>query len=96
MTAFALGVHHIASVAGWLAAGAAIGTIHFFSLRWNLSRLVAGRSLLPIVVIQFARFAAVGMLLAAIIIYFGALPLLAATLGLLAARTLIVRREAAA
>lgn len=84
----------LAFAAGWLAAGTVIGAFHFLSLRWNLHMLTAGRTLLPVVAVQLARFAAIGILLAAITVYFGALPLLAATLGILASRTVIVRREA--
>jgi hypothetical protein len=94
MTAFPLIAHALALAAGWLTAGAGIGAVHFLSLRSNLQMLTAGRTLLPIVAVQLARFAGIGAVLAAIAIYFGALPLLAATLGILATRTLIVRREA--
>jgi len=75
----------------WLAAGMAIGGFFFLTLRWSVQMLTAGRPLLPVITIQFARFAAVGVTLAAIAIYFGALPLLAATAGILAARLALVR-----
>jgi len=94
MTGFHFSAHDLAFAAAWLAAGAGLGTVHFLSLRWNLRMLAAGRALLAVAAVQLTRFVTVGILLAAITIYFGALPLLAATLGLLAARTVIVRREA--
>jgi F1F0 ATPase subunit 2 len=93
MIASHLTAHDVALAAGWLAAGAAIGAIHFTSLRWNVRMLAAGRSPLPAVAVQLARFAAFGVALAAIASYSGALPLLAATAGILAARTLIIRME---
>lgn len=94
MTAFCLSTHHLAFAAGWLATGTFIGAVHFLSLRWNLHMLAADRSLLPATAVQLARFAVLGIALAVIARTFGALPLLVATLGILAARTAIVRREA--
>jgi F1F0 ATPase subunit 2 len=94
MTAFPLTAHDLAFAVGWLAAGTVIGAVHFLSLRWNVRMLTAGRSLLPIVAIQLGRFAVLAMVLALITRTFGALPLLAAALGILAARTVIIRKEA--
>ena len=91
MMALHLTTQSLALAAGWLAAGVVIGGIHFLTLRWNVRMLAAGRSLLPAMAVQFGRFAAIGIVLAVIAGYFGALPLLAATAGILAARTLIVR-----
>jgi F1F0 ATPase subunit 2 len=94
MTAFPLTAHDLASIVGWLAAGTVIGAVHFLSLRWNVQMLTAGRSLLPVVAVQLGRFAAMAVVLASITRSFGALPLLAAALGILMARTIIVRKEA--
>ncbi len=77
--------------AGWLAAGTVFGGFYFLSLRWNVGMLAAGRSLLPVMAIQIGRFAAIGIVLAVVAIYFGALPLLAASAGILAARTAVLR-----
>ena len=77
--------------AGWFAAGAVIGGLFFLTLRWNVRMLAAGRALLPVMAVQFGRLAAIGVVLAVIAIYFGALALLAATAGMLVARTLVVR-----
>lgn len=94
MTTFQLTAHDLASAVGWLAAGIVIGAVHFLSLRWNVQMLTAGRSLLPVVAVQLGRFAGMALVLALITRTFGALPLLAAALGILAARTIIVRKEA--
>jgi F1F0 ATPase subunit 2 len=94
MTMFHLSAHDLASVVGWSAAGMAIGAVHFLSLRWNVQMLIAGRSLLPVVAVQLGRFAAMAVVLALITRAFGSLPLAAAALGILAARTIIVRKEA--
>jgi F1F0 ATPase subunit 2 len=80
--------------AAWLAAGTVIGAIHFVGLHRNVRILAAGRSLLPAAAVQFGRFAVMGVALAVIAHSFGALPLLAATAGILAARTVIVRWKA--
>jgi len=93
MTAFQLTTYAFGLAVGWLA-GMVIGAVHFLSLRRNVRMLTAGRSLLPIVAIQLGRFAALAVVLAAITRSFGALPLLAAALGILTARTIIVRKEA--
>jgi F1F0 ATPase subunit 2 len=94
MTMFHLSAHDLASVVGWSAAGMVIGAVHFLSLRWNVQMLIAGHSLLPVVAVQLGRFAAMAVVLALITRTFGALPLVAAALGILAARTVIVRKEA--
>jgi F1F0 ATPase subunit 2 len=94
MIAFQLTSHDLALAVGWLAAGMVIGAVHFLSLRWNVRMLTADRPLLPIVAIQLGRFATLAVVLALITQTSGALPLLAAALGILAARTVIVRKEA--
>jgi len=94
MTAFSLAPHDLALAVAWFMAGTIIGAAHFLSLRWNVRMLTAGRSLLPVVAVQLGRFAAMAVVLALITRTFGALPLLAAALGILVARTVIVRREA--
>jgi N-ATPase, AtpR subunit len=91
MSAFAFTAHDLAVATGWLAAGIVIGGFYFLTLRWNVRMVVAGGSLLPAIVVQLGRFAAIGIVLAFIAGYFGALPLLAATVGVLAARTVFTR-----
>jgi len=91
MIAFHLSAHDLGFAAGWLAAGMVIGAFHFLSLHWNVRMLATGRSLLPVMAIQLGRFAVIAIVLAVIAAYFGALPLLAATAGILAARTVVTR-----
>jgi N-ATPase, AtpR subunit len=91
MIASHLTVHDLTLAAGWLAAGTIVGGLFFLSLRWNVRMLTAGRSLLPVMAVQFGRLAAIGVVLAVIAIHFGALPLLAASAGILAARVGLVR-----
>lgn len=79
-------------VFGWLLAGALLGSLYFLTLRWNVRILVSGRALLPFG-LQLLRFAVVAAALTIVARSFGALPLLAAALGLLLARTLILRWE---
>ncbi|MCF8534392.1 MAG: ATP synthase subunit I [Reyranella sp.] len=75
----------------WLAAGAAIGALYFLALRWNVRFFATGRSVVLAVALQFARFAAMAGLLTIVALEFGALPLLAATAGVLMARTMFLR-----
>ena len=91
MIASHLTAHDLTLAAGWLAAGTLLGGFYFLTLRWNVRMLAAGRSLLPVMAIQFGRFAAITVVLSFIAIYFGALPLLSAGAGILAARTAMVR-----
>jgi F1F0 ATPase subunit 2 len=81
----------VVSAGGWLAAGMAIGAMHFLGLRWNVRMLTDGRSPLPALALQLGRFAAIGIVLAVIAYAFGALPLLVATVGILLARSVIIR-----
>ena len=81
----------VVSAGGWLAAGLAIGAVHFLSLRWNIRLLTDGRSVLPALALQLGRFAAIAVVLAVIAIAFGALALLVTTAGILLARSVILR-----
>jgi F1F0 ATPase subunit 2 len=83
------GIAMLAGIAGWLAAGGLIGVLHFLTLRRSARMLAAGSSLPAALVFHLARFVVtVGAL--TVIARHGALPLLAATLGLLAARTAVI------
>jgi N-ATPase, AtpR subunit len=75
----------------WLVFGALIGTIYFLTLRWSIRLLTRGRSPLLALVAQLGRFGAIAAMLAAVTMCFGALALLVATIGILVARTAIVR-----
>ena len=72
------------------AAGALLGALHFGSLWWAVSLYGSGAPLKAIAA-QLLRFAILGAALFAIAME-GALPLIAAGLGLLAARAIVVRR----
>ena len=82
--------------AAWLGAGALIGGFYFLSLQWNVRMLAFGRSLLLVLALQLGRFALVAVVLAAIASQLGALPLLLAAAGILAARAAAVRLGAQA
>jgi hypothetical protein len=81
----------ILTAGSWLSIGIVISVFYFLTLRRNVRMLTAGRPLLPTMAIQLGRFAAVSIVLSIIAGYFGALPLLATTAGILAARTAIIR-----
>lgn len=74
----------------WLTAGGLLGAFHFLSLRTS-SRMLAVPSALPVALtLHLVRFALTAGTLTVIAVH-GALPLLAATLGLLAARTAVLK-----
>jgi len=75
----------------WLTVGACIGAVHFFTLRWNVRMLANGQSIPVGLATQLVRFALIAGALAAIAVHFGAWPLLVATAGILAARTMVLR-----
>jgi len=77
--------------AAWIAVGAFIGAFHFLTLRWNVRMLTIGQSFRSALAAQLARFAVAAGALAVVARYSGALPLLAATAGILAARTAVLR-----
>jgi hypothetical protein len=81
----------ICSTSAWIAFGALIGILHLLMLKWSVSRLVDGQSFVLAFAIQLVRFALIAAALAIVTCYFGALPLLVATAGILAVRTVIVR-----
>ena len=92
MIAAGIAMRDLISPAFWLVAGTAIGISYFLALRWNVAMLAGGRALLPVMVVQFGRLAAIGIVLAVIAVHSGALPLLAASAGILVARAVIVGR----
>jgi len=81
----------VLSVGAWLTVGALIGSLYFLTLRWNVRRFTVGQSLPPALVTPLVRFALIAGVLAIIASYFGVLPLLVVTAGILATRTAIVR-----
>ncbi len=81
---------YVLAASGWFALGAIIGAFHFLTLRWNVHVFAVGGSLQLALASQLVRFAVIASLLAVIVSHFGALPLLAASAGILAARTAVV------
>jgi hypothetical protein len=91
MTSFHFGAPSFLAVqvAVWLGGGLLIGTGHFLALRWNVSSLALGRAPLVAAIVQVGRLALLVGLLAAIADCCGALPLVSAVGGIVAARTMI-------
>ncbi len=73
------------------AGGALLGAAHFASLWWSVVLMRDGRTALGVAV-QALRFAPLALALA-LLARQGAAPLLAAALGILAARALLMRRN---
>lgn len=73
----------------WLGGGALIGAGYFLTLCWNVRLLALGRVPLVATIVQVGRFALLVGLLAAIADCGGALPLILAVAGIIAARTMI-------
>jgi len=80
-----------AQAAAWLCCGALIGAFHFLTLRWSVGLLAAGRVPLLAMTLQLTRFALLAGALGMIARGVGAVPLLVATAGILAARTAAIR-----
>ncbi len=74
-----------------LAAGLALGTAYFLSVRWTSDRLAAGRGIAGTVAAIVGRFVLLGGVLTLISLE-GALPLLVTALGVLVARAVVLRR----
>jgi F1F0 ATPase subunit 2 len=79
-----------------LAAGIALGILYLGSLWWNVRRFAHGDSLFTTIALMIGRFVLLGALLALASLE-GALPLLVLALGVLIARSTVMRwvREAA-
>jgi F1F0 ATPase subunit 2 len=74
-----------------LGVGLVAGGAYFASLWWNTQLYLAGGRALLAIALQVARFALLLGAMAALA-FLGALPLLMGAVGLLIARTLVVRR----
>jgi F1F0 ATPase subunit 2 len=83
-------------LAAHLAAGIVLGMLYFRCLWWNVCRLTAGSRVLTTILLTAGRFVLLGGLLTLASLE-GALPLLVMLLGLLVARSAVMRgiREAA-
>jgi F1F0 ATPase subunit 2 len=77
-------------VALYLIAGLAVGALYFGALWWNVRRLLGEGGALAILALTLGRLALVAAALTAAS-FQGAAPLLAAALGVLAARRIVVR-----
>ena len=73
----------------WLCGGALIGTAYFWTLRWNVRLLAIGRAPILSAGLQAGRFLLLAGVLAAIAERGGALPLLLAPAGIVAARAIM-------
>jgi hypothetical protein len=80
----------LAEGSAWLVAGVLVGALHFLTLRAATGMLVTGSSLVAALALHLIRFAMTAGALALIALH-GALPLLVAALGILAARTAVLR-----
>jgi F1F0 ATPase subunit 2 len=79
------------SLAAHLAAGIALGSFYFYGLRQNVRWFAGGGRATTTVVLIIGRFALLGGLLTFASLE-GALPLLVMTLGILVARSAVMRR----
>jgi len=79
----------VSGAAPWLMAGAAIGAFHFLSLRTTAGMLAAPASFTAALTLHLLRFPVTAAALV-VVARHGAAPLLAATLGVVAARTVVV------
>ena len=94
MTSFDLTEHALLALraGAWLGGGALIGAFYFLTLRWNVRMLAFGRAPLLAMALQLGAIRAPRRrACASSPVDFGALPLLLATAGILAARTATVR-----
>ena len=83
------------SILAHLAAGIGLGILYFRSLWWNVCRFTGGGRATTVIALTIGRFALLGSLLT-LAGWEGALPLLVMALGVLIARSAVIRsiREA--
>ena len=79
------------SFAAYLAAGIAVGVIYFRSLWGNARRFTMGGHVATTIAVMIGRFVILGVVLTLASLE-GALPLLLMALGVLIARSVVVRR----
>ena len=79
------------SLAAYLAAGIAVGVIYFRSLWWNARRFTSGSHVATTIAVMIGRFVILGVVLTLASLE-GALPLLLMALGVVVARSLVMRR----
>jgi F1F0 ATPase subunit 2 len=79
------------SLAAHLAAGIMLGVVYFRSLWWNARRVTEGARVATTIAVMIGRFVVLGVLLTLASLE-GALPLLVMALGVLIARSVVMRR----
>ena len=88
----AIGPSHAAlEIGAGLVLGLVIGTVYFGMLWQSVQTLVNSGSILRVVALQLVRVGLVGAVLVPVAIYGGALPLITAAAGIVAARELVLR-----
>jgi F1F0 ATPase subunit 2 len=80
------------SLAAHLAAGVVLGMLYFRSVWWNARRFGAGGGLATTIAVMIGRFVVLGGLLTLASLE-GALPLLLMALGVLIARSFVMRKN---
>lgn len=76
--------------------GVLLGASYFLTLRWNVRVLALGNAPPCAIGLQLARFALLAAALVLIVRGLGALPLIAATAGIITARAAVLRMGAVA
>jgi hypothetical protein len=84
-------LHLVLGASGWLAIGALAGAFFYLTLRRSAQMLATGSCVSMALALQLIRFTVMAGLLSIIARHYGAVALLAVTLGILAARTAVVR-----
>ena len=79
------------SLAAHLAAGIMLGVVYFRSLWWNARRFTGGGRVATTIAVMIGRFVILGVALGLASLE-GALPLLLMALGVVVARSLVMRR----
>jgi N-ATPase, AtpR subunit len=82
---------HLLGAGAWIVLGLLIGAIHFLTLRWNARAWLGGQAAALAIVVHLARFALTAGALVIVARYSGALALLIVTVGILAARSVVIR-----
>ena len=86
-----LHVVRFSELAAYLAAGIALGVLHFSSLWWVVRLFAGGGSLLTVIGLTIGRFVLLGGVLALASLE-GAMPLLLVAVGSMAGRFVVTRR----
>jgi F1F0 ATPase subunit 2 len=79
------------SLTAHLSAGVMLGIVYFRSLWWNARRFTAGGRVATTIAVMIGRFVLLGLLLTLASLE-GALPLLLTALGILIARSFVMRK----